>query len=182
MGCCETEEPKENQTTVRTCTDVFWLMLYIAFWFFMVISPILKCVRFRTLCHFQVLIAAFSFVYGNPIRIINGYDSFGNTCGARNKPMSNLDLSGLDMSNKSFLLFFDVKELRHSLKICVEACPRSTLTKPEDIYSYYKITGMSLCEYGFKYSDFKNNAGDKLLSNSFGPCPVLPIYERYIIQ
>lgn len=38
MGCCgdDDEENQAPETTERTCTDVFWLILYILFWFLMV--------------------------------------------------------------------------------------------------------------------------------------------------
>ncbi|XP_008197900.1 choline transporter-like 1 [Tribolium castaneum] len=163
MGCCESKkEPEREEPAQRGCTDVFWLCLYIAFWLLM------------------VLIAAFSFVYGNPIRIINGYDSFGNICGTKNnRKMSNLEVSGLDTSDKQFLLFYDIKELKQSLKICVKQCPTETLKKVEDIQKYYQKTGVSLCRYDFNYDDFKNKsiANKEILSSYLGPCPALPIYE-----
>lgn len=38
MGCCDgNAEIKHEENTERRCTDVFWLCLYIAFWFLMVI-------------------------------------------------------------------------------------------------------------------------------------------------
>lgn len=117
------------------------------------------------------------------MRIINGYDSFGNTCGTKyNKKMGNLEWSGLDTSGKPYLLFFDIKELKHSLKICVKQCPNITLSKTEDIYKYYKDTGNNLCKYGFDYSSFlSTNLDKKAFSSSFGPCPVVPVYERLLI-
>jgi len=40
-------------------------------------------------------------VYGDPLKLINGYDSFGNTCGIQNnEKMGGLELSGLDTSDK----------------------------------------------------------------------------------
>lgn len=127
----------------------------------------------------KVLIAAFSFVYGNPVRIINGYDSFGNTCGSKNKAMGNLELSGQDTTTKPFLLFYDIKELRKSLKLCVEECPKKTLLRAEDVYDYYKAKNVHLCKYDFQYDHLRNNTIDKkVLSGSFGPCPVLPVFER----
>lgn len=113
------------------------------------------------------------------MRIINGYDSFGNTCGTRhNKKMSNNEFSGLDTSDKPYLLFYDIKELQKSLKTCLKECPTRTLKKIEDIPAYYQETHNNLCRYDFNYSDFKNIADKKVLSGPFGPCPVLPVYER----
>lgn len=55
--------------------------------------------------HFQILIAAFALVYGNPLRLINGYDSFGNTCGMKNNPkFGSMELSGQDTSDKPLAL------------------------------------------------------------------------------
>jgi hypothetical protein len=40
-------------------------------------------------------------VYGDSLKLINGYDNFGNTCGVtNNEKMGGLDLSGLDTSDK----------------------------------------------------------------------------------
>lgn len=128
-----------------------------------------------------MLIAAFSFVYGNPVRIINGYDSFGNTCGTKyNRKMVNNQFSGLDTSDKPYLLFYDIKELKRSLKTCVRECPKRTISKIEDIPVYYRETNNNICRYDFNYTDFANQSiiDKKVLSGSFGPCPVVPIYER----
>lgn len=127
----------------------------------------------------QVLIAAFSFVYGNPLKIINGYDSFGNICGTnKNKPLENMTLTGIDTSNKPYLLFYDIKELRNSLKICVKECPRTTLNNVNDLKTYYK-QGNGLCRYNFDYTEL-DRINAHTLGGSFGPCPVLPVHERLV--
>lgn len=91
-------------------------------------------------------------------------------------------MSGVNTIDKQYLLFYDLKDLKHSLKICVKECPRKTLTKIEDINNYYKETGVNLCKYDFDYKYFNNQSIYKDgLSGSFGPCPVLPIYERYFV-
>lgn len=115
------------------------------------------------------------------MRIINGYDSFGNTCGTKhNKKMGNLELSGFDTSDKPYLIFYDIKELKQSLKICVKECPKETIRNIDDIHSYYKKTQNNLCRYDFNYDDFYNKTIKKnVLSSYLGPCPVLPIYQRY---
>lgn len=161
MGCKESKEKEPGENEERTCTDVFWLILYILFWFLMVI------------------IAAFSIVYGNPIRIINGYDSFGNTCGTKhNKVMGNLTLSGLNTLETPYLLFYEIKNLKESLKICVKECPARTLNTMDDIYKAHK-SGVNLCKYGFDYEQLvKSSINDKtVFSAPLGPCPVLPVYE-----
>ncbi|KAF2901064.1 hypothetical protein ILUMI_05120 [Ignelater luminosus] len=164
MGCCSSRSDNDNEdkTNARSCTDVFWLCIYVIFWFLM------------------VLVAAFSFVYGNPVRIVNGYDSFGNTCGTKNnKRIGTLELSGKDTSDKPYLLFYDMKELRYSLKTCIKQCPTRTLNTVEDLHKYYLETGNSLCRYDFNYNELINSRLDNktAFSNTFGPCPKLPVYE-----
>lgn len=128
-----------------------------------------------------MVIAAFSIVYGNPIRIINGYDSFGNTCGTKNnKPVENLTLSGLDTSDKPFLLFYDVKNLKESLKICVKECPSKTMTTIDEIYKYH-LEGVDVCKYDFNYKSLTDKSIDQnVLLAPLGPCPVLPLYEGLV--
>ncbi|CAH1156212.1 unnamed protein product [Phaedon cochleariae] len=160
MACCGGDAEDENPEEIveRKCTDVFWLILYILFWFLMVV------------------IAAFSFVYGNPLRIINGYDSFGNTCGtSKNKVMGTMPLTGMDTSDKPYLLFYDIKHLKQSLKICVKECPTRTLNTVHDI-SAYQREGVGVCRYDFNYRELATNTANSL-TGSFGPCPILPVYE-----
>ncbi|PSN48822.1 CTL-like protein 1 [Blattella germanica] len=93
MSCCcddDSAGSEDNHNWTRGCTDVLWLCLFVLFWFVM------------------IFIAAFAYVYGNPLRLINGYDSFGNTCGyPYNEKMGNLELSGLNTSDKPYN--FDLK-------------------------------------------------------------------------
>lgn len=46
-----------------------------------------------------MFIAVFAFVYGDPLRLINGHDSFGNTCGSSSNSKLG-ELSGLDTTDK----------------------------------------------------------------------------------
>lgn len=116
------------------------------------------------------------------MRIVNGYDSFGNTCGVKsNKKIGNFELSGQDTLDKPHLLFYDISELQHSWKVCVRECPNRTLNTIQDLDDYRRTTGVGLCKYGFDYGLLTNNsvADKRVLTDAFGPCPVLPIYERY---
>jgi len=57
--------------------------------------------------YFQIYIAAFAYVYGDPLKLINGYDSFGNTCGiSNNEKMGGFQLSGIDTSDKRWVITF----------------------------------------------------------------------------
>ncbi|XP_037933958.1 choline transporter-like 1 [Teleopsis dalmanni] len=167
MGCAESkdnDEPQNNRPKYRTCTDTFWLGIYILFWFFLIV------------------IAIFSFVYGNPLRVINGYDSFGNTCGVKhNERYTNFPLSGMDTTDKPELFYFDIKHLKQSIKLCVKECPQKTLTNPKQVYDYYLDRKTQLCRYDFNMttiddSIIKSSNLDKFF-DYLGPCPTFPIYE-----
>jgi hypothetical protein len=56
----------------------------------------------------MIVICGFALHNGQPQRLVYGHDSFGNLCGERNHKVlaGNLN-SGLDLSNRSFLLYFD---------------------------------------------------------------------------
>lgn len=54
-------------------------------------------------CTTQIIIAAFSIAYGDYYRLIYGVDSYGNTCGRRNAPITNQSLSGEDLRFKPFV-------------------------------------------------------------------------------
>ncbi|XP_047514454.1 choline transporter-like 1 isoform X3 [Pieris napi] len=159
MGCAQSEIAPQNEQPKKGCTDVLWLVIYVIFWILMII------------------VAAIAFVYGNPQRLINGYDSFGNTCGvANNKKLINFPLAGITTVDKPYLFFMDVKELRKSLKICVKKCPSKKMETFTDIQTFYKETGSSLCRYDINLNTTTNNQG---LNNYIGPCPVLPVYESF---
>lgn len=124
----------------------------------------------------------FAFVYGNPVRLINGYDSFGNTCGVHeNEHFTDLKLSGQDTHDKPNVLFLDIKELRNTVKLCVKQCPAKRITAREDLYTFYRETGNQLCRYDFNMSLLAQPepAGMQYF-NVLGPCPTFPIYERLV--
>ncbi|XP_058054263.1 choline transporter-like 1 isoform X2 [Anopheles bellator] len=162
MGCFESKSDQPAQpATVRGHTDIFWLILYVVFWIALIV------------------IAIFSFIYGNPLRIINGYDSFGNTCGVHsNDKYSNIPLSGMNTADKPYLFFLDVKELRHTLTICVKECPKRELTNAAELYRYNQETFTKLCRYDFNMSFLltPEASGPKYFDYT-GPCPPLPVYQ-----
>lgn len=129
---------------------------------------------------FQIGIAVFAYVYGDPIRLINGYDSFGNTCGVEyNDRYQNFNLSGRNTLSTPNVFFLDVKELRQTLKLCVKACPTQRIENKDDLYRFHKQTDSQLCRYDFNMSFLEHPVpNDMNYFNILGPCPVFPIYER----
>ncbi|KAK4321495.1 hypothetical protein Pmani_007691 [Petrolisthes manimaculis] len=169
MGCCGDSGGGPSKEEERKPTDVIWL---IAFFLFLVL---------------MIFIAAFALVFGNPLRVVNGYDSFGNVCGSDNADMKEhreglMIFSGHDVSEYKYVLFFDVYDLSVSLKVCVQECPDRTLNTLQDIHDFYARTGSKLCRYDYdKYdedvswvdSDNPNINASLLLAK----CPKLPIYQ-----
>ncbi|CAG5103065.1 Similar to Ctl1: Choline transporter-like 1 (Anopheles gambiae) [Cotesia congregata] len=158
--CCDGDDEDEQQPEhprVRGCTDIFWLCLFISFWFLM------------------IMIAAFALVYGNPMRLVHGYDSFGNTCGTKNTPaIKRSDLYALDNSDKPLLFFFDMNDLKQSFKICVKQCPNRLMVNIDNICQFYKDTGSQLC---FDDPKFGVNACNYNNQHNLTMCPKPPIYD-----
>ncbi|KAH0549812.1 hypothetical protein KQX54_014475 [Cotesia glomerata] len=158
--CCNGDDEDEQQPEhprVRGCTDIFWLCLFISFWFLM------------------IMIAAFALVYGDPMRLVHGYDSFGNTCGTKNTPATKRsDLYVLDNSDKPLLFFFDMNDLKQSFKICVKECPNRLMVNIDNICQFYKDTGSQLC---FDDPKFGVNACNYNNQHNLTMCPKPPIYD-----
>jgi solute carrier family 44 protein 1 (choline transporter-like protein) len=116
------------------------------------------------------------------LRLINGYDSFGNTCGVSDN-RNNADSSygkaaGIDTSDKPYVFFFNLKEIQKSLKICVKQCPAVQLNSSSELLTYYREQDTSYCRYDFdmnKLTNARNN--DELIFHLTGPCPEFPIYQ-----
>lgn len=172
MACCDikdTDSTNGESIKVRGCTDVLFLCVFILFLLVM------------------IFIAGFAFVYGNPLRLIHGYDSFGNTCGSSTNEYIGTDLSGLDLSEKKYLFYLDVRNLRISLQICVQKCPDRNMETMNDIDEFYQRTKSSLCSYDIdltnltasKYFNSKVTSEQQTsaLHSSLGPCPPFPIYK-----
>lgn len=129
----------------------------------------------------------FAFVYGNPIRLINGFDSFGNTCGVKsNEHFADFNLSGINTIDKPYVFFLDIKDWHQSLKICVKQCPTRDLQNSTELYTFYQQTGSQLCRYDFNMSLLNMPVPQGLTYfNILGPCPEVkpekPVYQRYYI-
>eukprot|EP00054_Salpingoeca_dolichothecata_P014314 m.80628 g.80628 ORF g.80628 m.80628 type:complete len:645 (+) comp20931_c1_seq1:81-2015(+) len=117
LGCCggnsvQPEGKRQHDPNFkgpiddRSCTDVLFLLIFIAFWVGMVV------------------IASLAFRDGEPGRIIYGYDSYGNVCSQDNSRVVNNSNSGLDMGSRDYLFYFDPTD-DGALRICVSSCPGS---------------------------------------------------------
>lgn len=71
-------------------------------------------------------------MYGDPLRLVNGYDSFGNVCGSSNADMadhndSRMSLSGYDTTDRRYVAFININPF---LYFCYSDIPPYT-------YKYY---------------------------------------------
>lgn len=172
--CCKSAsdeaEDRRRLGKPRGCTDILCLIIFVFFW---VIA---------------IFVSAFAFVIGNPFRLISGYDSFGNTCGMNNEPMGNLAFSGLDMTNKPYVFYLDLSDIKTTLKICVKQCPHRQISDAQDLQTFEEETGSSLCRYDVSGSNHRSVLYPALLNQTvldmfnkeqektgLGPCPKFPV-------
>lgn len=90
------------------------------------------------------------------------------------------NLTGLSTIDKPYVFFFDLKEIKQSLKLCVKQCPTRDINDPRELYSYHQEQGSQYCRYDFdmnKLNDRGISASDEMMFHFTGPCPKLPIYE-----
>jgi solute carrier family 44 (choline transporter-like protein), member 1 len=91
---------------------------------------------------------------------------------------ANYEVSGIDTSDKPYVFFFDLKEVRKSLKICVKSCPSMDINTTQQLYNYYKEEGTQYCRYDFNMNKLQDLKLDyEMVFHYTGPCPPLPIYK-----
>lgn len=104
----QTTESRDSELVPinRKCTDVFFLILIIAFIVILVSSwLVLVKMRYNMQCEtFQIVMVAYCFAHGNIHRILNGYDDCGNICGVENEKDTKLGCKGSDKRNENYLL------------------------------------------------------------------------------
>lgn len=90
-----------------------------------------------------------------------------------------MNVSGISTIDKPYVFFFDLKEIKQSLKICVKECPSKQIDNPSQLYKYYKEEGSQYCRYDFDMNKLNQgvSAKDEMVFNFYGPCPEFPIYK-----
>ncbi|XP_030851510.1 choline transporter-like protein 1 isoform X3 [Strongylocentrotus purpuratus] len=171
MGCAclgsPTDEPDSgrlNSKKDRHCTDCLCTIIFILFWIGM------------------FLIAGYAVVFGNVLRVVFGYDSYGNICGQKNDPLENVTLSGMDMTGRPYVFFMDVRYPTDSLEVCVSQCPDKMLNSSADYKSFAEETDSKICNYPVEVADYGTAA-----TGVNGPCPEIvyasePIINRCVPQ
>ncbi|CAG9467592.1 unnamed protein product [Pedinophyceae sp. YPF-701] len=108
MGCCGREKdvkhvPDENEPVKpyenRRCTDILFLIIFIAWWVGMFV------------------VCGIAFQRGEVERLLYGVDSFGNTCGTNDLG----DRKKIYWTNNFDLLTF--ANIKTGVKICINECP-----------------------------------------------------------
>ncbi|XP_035274688.1 choline transporter-like protein 1 [Anguilla anguilla] len=160
MGCGgSTEKGKREWKPLedRCCTDIPWLIIFIAF-----------CIGMGCICGFAIATGAAS-------RLISGYDSYGNTCGQKNAPIEGIELSGRDQTSKKYVFFLDpcnidfVNRKIKSMALCVAQCPGEELKSYDDIRKFATTNGSELCSYDVPVNKYTSH------SERTTKCPQLPV-------
>lgn len=89
--------------------------------------------------------------------------------------------SGINTLDKPYVFFFDLKEIKQSIKLCVKKCPSKEINSPRELYTYYKEDGTQYCRYDFDMNKLDSpslKADDDMIFHFTGPCPRLPVYEE----
>uniref|UniRef100_A0A8C5CYU4 Choline transporter-like protein n=1 Tax=Gadus morhua TaxID=8049 RepID=A0A8C5CYU4_GADMO len=159
MGCGSSSEGKRDWKPLeqRSCTDIPWLILFFLF-----------CVGMGCICGFTVYT-------GGALRIVRGYDSYGNTCGRRNSPIKGIELSGLNMTENKYVFFLDpcnidfLNRKIKSLALCVSKCPDEELKTYYDVKQFSLSNGSNLCSYDLSPTRYTGS------SERYTKCPKLPV-------
>lgn len=176
MGCFSNDLKEETELDkTRRCTDKFWLVLFAICW--MVLS----------------FASVWSFISGNPSRLINGYDSFGNICGQKNKQIDGIGWSGMDMRDCPYVFHMNTATVNvsYTMKICVSSCADKNLTNDGDLLMFYQRTGSSLYRYDYDPNEknpeifYPQIARREILTRrskdeaqGFGPGPRTPVTKQ----
>lgn len=174
MGCCSGDQKEDSDLDkTRKCTDKSWLVIFAICWVILSLASV------------------WSFISGNPSRLIHGYDSFGNICGQRNKRIEGISWSGLDMRSKSYVFHLNPFNVSYTMKICVSHCADKNLTGDGDLALFYQRSGSSLFRYDYdlneknielfygripKYDILTKRSRDEAMG--FGPGPRVPVTKQ----
>lgn len=175
MGCCFTclKGDDFDYDKSRKCTDKFWLFLFVVGWIVLICT------------------AGYSFTKGDPTRIIFGYDSFGNICGQKNKPIDGVPWSGMDMSWKPYVFHMKPDNTSYTLKICVTKCADQDLNADADLKIFYQRSNSSLYRYDYDVTEkniekYYQNISPQEIANrrardeakGFGPAPIFRVKKQ----
>ncbi|XP_071800212.1 choline transporter-like protein 1 isoform X2 [Asterias amurensis] len=161
LGAAEDAPDSGKLTPIekRSCTDCLCCILFVFFWIGM------------------FFIAGYSIATGNVLRLIYGYDSYGNICGMDNPEIANISNSGMDMTERPRVFFMDVRQPFPSLEICVKECPEEMLNTTSDLKMFAEETESMLCDYDVKVEDYIGTT-----QGVDGPCPSVVLASDVLLN
>ena len=74
------------------------------------------------------------------------------------------------------VFFLDIIDPFKSMHICASKCPDKLLATPDDVHQFAVDTGSRLCAYDIDIDSYT----DSSLYTEDGPCPKLPVLQRYV--
>lgn len=146
MGCCgepvhndphKREEAPKGPIKDRGCTDILCLGLFLAF-----------------LVGWGV-VAVFAFIHGDPERLINPTDSYGNICGTGN------------FTSKKYLFYFDMTRCASSSilltgcptpQVCISSCPKYNFAALDPTMDLTKYQSSLICKYNVDLTKTYSNS------------------------
>ncbi|KAL2098165.1 hypothetical protein ACEWY4_007372 [Coilia grayii] len=120
----------------------------------------------------MIIITVISVAMGGSSRLVNGYDSYGNTCGKNNSKIADAPLSGQDFTRRKYVFFLDPCKIDHmklkidSVSLCVSSCPKEELKNYKDIQNFAVNNGSEICKYDIAPNDYPTRTDS---------CPKLPV-------
>eukprot|EP00041_Stephanoeca_diplocostata_P023897 m.596274 g.596274 ORF g.596274 m.596274 type:complete len:156 (-) comp22408_c0_seq6:2004-2471(-) len=111
MGCCSDSGERRilAPDPPRGCTDILFSIIFVLF------------------CIGIAAISGWSVDNGEPLRLVNGADSFGNICGVKNDKRINSPYSGIDMTGFDHMYFTlngtDAQSADFGVTLCLKECP-----------------------------------------------------------
>ncbi|XP_072016877.1 choline transporter-like protein 1 [Amphiura filiformis] len=146
----------------RKCRDLPCLVIFLAFWVGM------------------AYVAFLALQTGQPERLFFGADSYGNVCGMKNKEITNITLSGRDMTQNPYVFYFDSSALLQasaSKLLCVKSCPTKTLLTLGQIADFTRNTSSKLCDYDIDVDKYESaEQGD------MKDCPNTPVLASRVVM
>ncbi|GAV08421.1 hypothetical protein RvY_18112 [Ramazzottius varieornatus] len=115
------------------------------------------CFCFLLFTIFLILTAVVAAIFGAPLRLLYGQDSFGNVCGAANQQIENRTMTGMDMSQRPFVFSFDISNPRNALQLCVHKCPDRRLSTLRELEEFAVQKHSGLCMYNVQPEQYRNS-------------------------
>ncbi|XP_013398047.1 choline transporter-like protein 1 isoform X2 [Lingula anatina] len=141
----------------RGCTDVFFLLLFIA------------------ALGGMGYVSYLGITKGNPNMLVYGVDSWGNVCNQKNEIIPNVTSSGKDMTGIANLYHYNflhsANPTGNTVKLCVKSCPTTDIATVTALQEFATVNDSRLCHYDVSVSSY--HVGSLAADATCPPLPVL---------